>query len=79
MCQQCLDACRMVFPEVPETEIGDFLISTTCYPMGSAKDVRAQLLANKAKMTTDDYHECYLIADSEMTQAMEDAKERGEW
>jgi hypothetical protein len=47
--------------------------------MGFAKDVRVQLLANKAKMTTNDYHECYLIADAEVTEVMNKARERGAW
>lgn len=35
MCQQCVDACREIFPEVPDDEMGGFLLGTTCFPLDS--------------------------------------------
>ncbi len=70
MCKQCADACRDVFPEVPVEEMSDFLLATTCFPFGSPEDVRLQLQQNRAKMTSDDWRECYAIADREMEEAM---------
>jgi hypothetical protein len=65
MCQKCLDVCQEVFPEIPDEEIGDFLINTTCYPFGMPEDIKVQLLDNKRRMTTNDWHECYVIVDTE--------------
>ena len=69
MCQVCVDACREVFPEVPDEEMGNFLLATTCYPFGDGTQVRAQLVTNREKMTTDDWQECYAIADHETDEA----------
>ena len=68
MCRACAEACREIFPEVPDDEMGDFLISTTCYPFGEATQVRSQLVTNRDKMTTSDWHECYAISDREMDE-----------
>ena len=74
MCKQCVDAVRAIFPQVPDAEMGDFLLCTTCYPAGDHNDVRKQLVQNRAKMKTDDYHECYAIADAEMDEAWRKSK-----
>ena len=49
MCQQCLDALNKHFPNLPEEEAGDLLISQTAFPMGSAIQIERQIaeLANK--------------------------------
>ena len=70
MCQQCADACREIFPEVPQEEIGNFLVGTTCFPCGESSIVRAQLLVNRERMTTDDWRECYAIAAKDIDEAM---------
>ena len=70
MCKACAEACREFFPEVPDKEMGDFLLGTTCYPFGNATQVRSQLESNRSKMTTDDWHECFAIADHEDEEAM---------
>jgi len=51
--------------------MGTFLFGTTCYPFGHGKQVRAQLADNRRRMTTDDWRECYAIADSDLDEAME--------
>lgn len=70
MCNRCFDEVRDIFPNVPEKEINDFLFGTTCFPFGDPQDIQLQLLNNKTKMKTDDYKECYVIADMEMAQAL---------
>lgn len=75
MCQGCADACREVFPEVSAEEMGDFLFATTCFPFGSPEHVRLQLQQNRAKMKTNDWRECYEIADREMDEAMKTIRE----
>lgn len=70
MCKECLENVREIFPEVPAEEIGDFLLSTTCYPFGTAKRVRSNLLENRSLMKTTDYRECYEIAENLLTEEM---------
>lgn len=70
MCKQCVDACREVFPEVPDDEVSDFLWETTCFPAGDHKMVRKQLVQNRQRMKTDDYRECYAIAEKDVDDAM---------
>ena len=53
MCQQCVDACREIFPEVSDDEMGGFLLETTCFPFGSPKQVREQLVENKRDIPDD--------------------------
>ena len=70
MCKACAEACREVFPEVPDDKMWDFLMSTTCFPCGDAPQVRSQLVKNRDQMITDDWQECYAIADRELDEAM---------
>lgn len=79
MCQVCLDAMKEIFPEVPELERGGFLLGTTCFPFGTGEQTRAQLLELRARMTTSDYHECYAIAESDLDEEVEQAKQDGVW
>jgi hypothetical protein len=69
MCKKCAEALQEIFPEVPKEEWNNFLMGCTCYPFGDHDQVRAHLLDLRTKMKTDDYHECYAIADEEMTEA----------
>jgi len=75
MCKLCVEAVHEIFPEVPDGEMGDFLLATTCYPAGGPEQVRAQLSDNRAKMKTNDWHECYEIADREMDEAYQKMKQ----
>jgi hypothetical protein len=70
MCQGCVDACREVFPEVPDEEMRDFLMGTTCFPFGTPEAVRVNLLDNRSRMTTSNWQECYTITDAQTTEAM---------
>ena len=69
ICKSCVEAVQEIFPDVLREEWNSFLMGATCYPFGDHDAVKAQLLDMKAKMTTGDYHECYAIADEEMTEA----------
>lgn len=55
---------------MPDGEVGEFLMGTTCFGFGTAEQVRSQLEENRRRMTTGDYHECYAIADSDTDEAM---------
>lgn len=70
MCKQCIEALAEVFPEIPKEEWSDFLTDCTCYPFGHPDDIKKQLVDLRKKMTTDDYRECYAIADQEMNAAI---------
>jgi ribosomal protein S27AE len=67
MCKVCIDNCKQIFPEVPDKEIYEFLMGTTCYGFGSIEQVKQQLEQNRKKMKTNDWRECYLIAEDELT------------
>jgi hypothetical protein len=71
MCAECVDACREVFPEVSDDDMGDFLYGTTCFPFGGPGKVREQLVRNRARMQTTDWRECYAIVDALMSEQME--------
>ena len=68
MCQKCVDAAREFFPAIPKTEIGNWLMSCTCFPFGNGPEERAQI--KELRDQTDDYRECYAIADQELTAEM---------
>lgn len=74
MCEKCVEACRKIFPEVPDEDMCNFLMGTTCYPFGGPEDVAQQLASNRERMTTSDWQECYTIADADMTTAAEEAR-----
>jgi len=71
MCQKCVDACREVFPEVPDDEMFGFLFGTTVFPFAHGDTVREMLLSNRSKMVGDDWHECFAIADDEDRRAID--------
>ena len=79
MCQICLDSMQEIFPEVPEAELGDFLMAATCFPFGEGEDTRKQLLDLRARMTTNDYHECYAIAEADLDEEVAQAERDGVW
>jgi hypothetical protein len=78
MCKKCAEAIQEIFPEVPQEERSDFLMCCTCYPFDDHEKVRTDLLDIRQKMKTDDYHECYAIADEEIDVAMKKVKIGGE-
>lgn len=64
MCADCVKAVNDIFPEVPEKELGDFLMNCTAFPFGDRATVKKQLEELRAK--TADYKECYSIVEKEM-------------
>ncbi len=71
MCSDCVKAVEEVFPEVPDSGYGDFLMNTTSYPFGNPAVVKEQLLELKSRMKTTNYKECYGIASEDMDKAYE--------
>lgn len=68
MCVKCAEAVTETFPEVPDAEVGDFLMSCTAFPCCDAETVLRQLQELRAK--TSNYKACYGIVEEEMNQAM---------
>ena len=64
MCVECVKAVNDVFPEVPEEELGAFLMNCTAFPFGDSVLVKKQLDELRAK--TANYKECYAIVEEEM-------------
>jgi hypothetical protein len=52
------------FPEVPDNEIGDFLMNCTAFPMAEPATILVQLQELRAQ--TADYKACYGIVEAEM-------------
>lgn len=43
MCQKCVDALNKYYPDVPDDQVGTFLMCTTCFPAGDADTIARQL------------------------------------
>ena len=43
MCRRCVDVVRKYYPSMPDGEMGNFLMSTTAFPMGSADTIERQV------------------------------------
>jgi hypothetical protein len=78
MCKACVQALQDTFPEVPDEEMGDFLMNVTAFPCCDHETVAKQLKELRAK--TSNYKACYGIVDREMDeiyQAREDWERSG--
>ncbi len=75
MCQECVDALCVIFPEIPKEERLNFLICCTAFPAGDPELIRRQLLMLKVKMKTTDWRECFSIADAETEEARRNCSE----
>jgi len=62
MCIKCAGAMTELFPEVPDDEVGDFLMACTAFPFAEGDVLKEQLVSLRNKMKSTDYHECYGIA-----------------
>lgn len=43
MCQKCADAVKLHYPDLPDADYGDFLMSTTAFPFGCGDTVERQV------------------------------------
>jgi len=43
MCQECVDAVKEYWPELPQDQWGDLLMGATAYPYGGPEKIRTQL------------------------------------
>ena len=64
MCYKCVEALNETFPDVPDDEVGSFLMSVTAFPCCDADTVAAQL--RELRSQTSDYKQCYVIVEREM-------------
>jgi hypothetical protein len=69
MCKVCVDAVREFFPDCPDDQFGNFLMSATAYPAAEGAHVRKQLEELKAK-GCQTWHDAMAMADAEMHEAM---------
>ena len=72
MCASCVEAVTATFPEVPDNEVGNFLMSVTAFPMGSPELVAQQLQELRAK--TSNYKECYGLVEAEMEEILRNSR-----
>jgi len=85
MCIECVNALVNGVADcpwtVPDAEIGDFLISCTCFPFGKPSDVAVQIADLVARFgdakTWDEFRErSHVWAEALVDEAMRDARER---
>lgn len=69
MCQKCVDACRLHFPDCPDEEMGEFLSGTTCFPLGGPEEVERQLIEAK-DAGNQSWQEAMVWADNKMWEWM---------
>ena len=48
MCQKCIDAVKKHYPDLPEKDWGDLLMSATAFPFGDPETIERQLAEAKA-------------------------------
>lgn len=68
MCKRCVDSVTAAFPNIPDDQVGDFLLSCTAFPLGEPETVERQVAELRQK--TDDYRKCLAIVEAEMLAAM---------
>jgi hypothetical protein len=68
MCAECVKSVNDIFPEVPEEEVGNFLMNCTAFPFGDSAMIKKQLEDLRTK--TSDYKRCYLLVEEEMKTAL---------
>lgn len=73
MCNLCTEAVRKYFPDVPDEEYGNFLISVTSFPAGDGEEIYKQLRDLRVK--TANWETCFAIADMEMNEAIKQLNE----
>ena len=64
MCAKCVEAVEETFPEVPDDEVGGFLMNVTAFPCAEPEYILKQLRDLRAQ--TPDYKQCYAIVEAEM-------------
>ena len=64
MCAECLNSVQEIFPDIPESEVGNFLMNCTAFPLAGPETIKKQLQELRAK--TSNYEECYKIVEEEL-------------
>ncbi len=74
MCQQCFDAIRHHWPDLPRKDYGRLLFEATSYPAGDGEQVARQV-AEMAEKSGQCLEAAMAIADRELDEAMAKARE----
>ena len=69
MCQKCVDAVRLHYPQLPEKDYGSFLMGATCFPFGEPEQV-AEQLATTRRNTDGSVEAAYAYSEYWMDMAM---------
>ena len=75
MCQKCVDAVKLHYPQLPEKDYGEFLMGVTCFPFGEPEQVAEQLKTLK-RNTDGSVGAAYAHSDRQMDIAMAQANPR---
>ncbi len=74
MCQQCLDAVRTHWPNLPDEHINTLLMSATSFPFGESDKIEQQV-SHLSRVTGQDLGFALRIADFDLRLAMQDFDE----
>lgn len=78
MCQQCVDALKKFWPNLPENRWMDLLMGATSFPAGCGEQV-AKDLEEMAIKSGQDIEKAFTIACEELDAAMDDLKNSDEY
>ncbi len=70
MCQQCVDAVKKYWPDLPDDRYGDLLMSATSFPFGDADRVEREV-REMAEQSGCDLGKAVAIADAELDATTE--------
>ena len=78
MCKICADAVNEYFPDTPDSEYGDFLMTATAFPACDGNHVRKQLKEHKEAGCVT-YKDAMTRAMNQMDETIERLRKEGKW
>jgi len=78
MCEKCAEAVKLYFPDCPDEEYGNFLMSSTAFPACDGDRVAEQLKEHK-EAGCKTWLEAIDRAARIMDEVIAELRERGEW
>jgi len=73
MCQQCLNHARRIFPNLPDSDIGELLFGATAFPFAQPETIEKQLLELK-EQTDGTLNGMLAFADRALWETMQEVE-----
>ena len=73
MCQQCLNHARRIFPNLPDSDIGELLFGATAFPFAQPETIEKQLLELK-EQTNGTLNGMLAFADRALWETMQEVE-----